>query len=278
MPEPSVAPQPSQPPASAGRLAPVVADPTLPAIAVRGLVKSFGEVRAVDGLDLDIPRGSFYGLVGPNGAGKTTALSMITGILQPTAGRAWVMGTDVWEDPRTTKAASGVLADGLGTFDRLSGRELLLYNGLLRGMDAETLTPRVDELLGALDLQEAAGRLVTDYSAGMTKKILLASALVHAPRLLVLDEPLEAVDPVSGQIIRQILADYVAGGGTVVMSSHVMELVEGLCDHVGIIAEGRVLASGALDEVRRGDALVDVFIDLVGARNVVEGSLSWLRS
>ena len=261
------------PPLSAG--APVPADA---ALSVRGLRKSYDGTEVVRDLSLDVPRGSFYGIVGPNGAGKTTTLSMATGLLRPTDGTAHVLGIDMWARPEQAKAQLGVLADGLRTFDRLTGRELLTYVGLIRGMEARTVEERTDSLLAALDLAEEDGKLVVDYSAGMTKKILLASALIHAPRILVLDEPLEAVDPVSAQVIRKILTAYVAGGGTVVLSSHVMELVEGLCSHVAIIAKGELLADGTLDEVRRGGSLVQTFIDLVGGGDVAEGSLSWLES
>ena len=168
--------------------------------------------------------------------------------------------------------------DGMRLFEQLSGRELLTYVGLLRGMEPAVVEERMESLLTALDLAGEDGKLVVDYSAGMTKKILLASALLHAPRLLVLDEPLEAVDPVSAQVIRTILTAYVEGGGTVVLSSHVMELVEGLCSHVAIIADGRLMADGTLDQVRQGGSLVQTFIDLVGGGDVAEGSLSWLES
>ncbi|NLT30768.1 MAG: ABC transporter ATP-binding protein, partial [Propionibacterium sp.] len=216
------------------------------ALSLRRLTKEFDGVPVVRDLSLDIPVGSMYGIVGPNGAGKTTTLSMANGLLRPTAGQAVVLGYDVWADPPAAKARMGVLADGLSTFDRLSGEELLHYVGLIRGVDPGQLAERTGDLLAALDLADDANKLVADYSAGMTKKILLASALIHAPRLLMLDEPLEAVDPVSGQVIRQILRSYVAGGGTVVLSSHVMELVEGLCDHVAIIHEGQVRAAGTV--------------------------------
>ncbi len=248
------------------------------ALRLRGLRKSFGETEVVHGIDLDVPAGSFYGVVGPNGAGKTTSLSMATGLLRPDSGSVHVLGIDMWADPAHAKERLGVLADGLRTFDRLSGRELLTYNGLIRGMAGDVVAERTEALLAALDLTDAADKLVVDYSAGMTKKILLASALVHAPRLLVLDEPFEAVDPVSGQVIRQILRAFVAGGGTVVLSSHVMELVEDLCSHVAIIAEGQIRAEGTLDEVRAGGSLVQRFIDLVGGTHLDEGSLSWLQS
>ncbi|MCG7308746.1 ABC transporter ATP-binding protein [Brachybacterium sp. ACRRE] len=249
-----------------------------PALHVDGLRKSFDGTEVVHGISLSIPRGAFYGIVGPNGAGKTTTLSMATGLLRPDGGSSHVLGADMWSEPERAKAQMGVLADGLRTFDRLTGRELLTYVGLIRGMDPAIVDERSTSLLEAMDLAGEDGKLVVDYSAGMTKKILLACALIHAPRLLVLDEPLEAVDPVSGQRIRQILRAFVAGGGTVVLSSHVMELVEELCSHVAIIARGEILADGTLEEVRAGGSLVQRFMDLVGAGEVEEGSLSWLQS
>jgi ABC-2 type transport system ATP-binding protein len=248
------------------------------ALRLRGLSKTFGQTRAVDDLDLDVPRGSFFGLVGPNGAGKTTTLSMATGLLRPDTGTVEVLGTDLWSDPVAAKAVLGVLPDGVRLFDRLSGLELVVYAGLLRGMARDVAESRARELLAALDLETAGGTLVVDYSAGMTKKVALATALVHAPRLLVLDEPLEAVDPVSASTIRQILRGYVDGGGTVILSSHVMDLVERTCDHVAVVAGGRVLATGPTDEVRDGRSLEDRFVELVGGRRDVEGGLAWLRT
>ena len=248
------------------------------ALSIRGLRKSFAGTEVVHGISLDVPRGSFYGIVGPNGAGKTTTLSMATGMLRPDDGTAHVLGTDMWASPAQAKSDLGVLADGLRTFDRLTGRELLTYVGLIRGMEADVVADRLESLLTAFDLAHEDGKLVVDYSAGMTKKILLACALIHAPRLVVLDEPLEAVDPVSAQVIRTILTAYVEGGGTVVLSSHVMELVEGLCSHVAVIARGELLAAGTLDEVRRGGSLVQRFIDLVGGGQVQEEGLAWLQS
>ena len=244
---------------------------------LRGLAKRFGEKVAVNGIDLDVPAGSFYGLVGPNGAGKTTTLSMATGLLRPDYGQAWVHGVDVWESPLDAKRLMGILPDGVRLFDRLTGEQLITYAGLLRGMDRETVAARVADLLAAMDLQEAAGTLVVDYSAGMTKKVALASALIHAPRLLVLDEPFEAVDPVSAANIRSILDSYVASGGTVIVSSHVMDLVQRMCDHVAVVANGRLLAAGTVDEVRAGASLEDRFVQLVGGRSHTEG-LEWLRT
>ncbi|WP_110588307.1 ABC transporter ATP-binding protein [Microbacterium suaedae] len=249
-----------------------------PVLSLRGLRKRFGDFVAVDDLSLDVPAGAMLGLLGPNGAGKTTTLSMATGVLRPDAGTATVLGHDVWSDPASAKGRMGVLPDGARMFDRLTGAELLRYTGLLHGMSDADVTQRAGELLEALGLADAGHTLVVDYSAGMRKKIGLACALIHGPRLLMLDEPLEAVDPVSGETIRQILRAFAAGGGTVVMSSHVMELVESLCDRVAIVAAGRILADGTLDEVRAGASLQDRFLDLVGRYELGEETLAWLRS
>ncbi|KGJ72543.1 ABC transporter [Cryobacterium roopkundense] len=243
---------------------------------MRGLGKRFGETVAVNGINLDVPVGSFYGLVGPNGAGKTTTLSMATGLLRPDVGQIWIQGVDVWKNPLEAKRLVGILADGVRLFDRLSGEQLVTYSGLLSGMTRETVAERVADLLRLLDLQDAAGALVVDYSAGMTKKIALACALVHAPRLLVLDEPFESVDPVSAANIRDILQGYVRSGGTVIVSSHAMDLVQRMCDHVAVIAAGRVVAAGTIDEVRNGSTLEDRFVELVGGRHRAEGP-TWLN-
>jgi ABC-2 type transport system ATP-binding protein len=248
-----------------------------PALRLRGLTKHFGAILAVDRLDLDVPRGSFYGLVGPNGAGKTTTLSMATGLLRPEAGTAEVLGMDVWADPVAAKARLGILPDGLRVFDRLTGQQLVTYAGLLHGLDRALVAERTRELLATLGLTDAGDKLVIDYSAGMTKKVTLACALVHAPRVLVLDEPFEAVDPVSARTIRGILEEFVASGGTVVLSSHVMDLVERICTDVAILAAGTVRAAGTLDAVRGGESLEDRFLGLVGGSTDVKG-LAWLRT
>ncbi|MCQ9163278.1 MULTISPECIES: ABC transporter ATP-binding protein [unclassified Arthrobacter] len=248
-----------------------------PALAIRGLVKRFGTKVAVDAINLDVPAGSFYGLVGPNGAGKTTTLSMATGLLRPDAGQVWVHGVEVWGRPLEAKRLMGLLPDGVRLFDRLTGEQLVTYAGLLRGMDKDTVAGRVADLLATLDLAKDAGTLVVDYSAGMTKKIALAAALIHAPRLLVLDEPFESVDPVSAANIRDILHGYVDSGGTVIVSSHVMDLVQRMCGHVAVIAGGNVLAAGTVEQVRGGLSLEDRFVELVGGRNQGTG-LAWLRT
>jgi ABC-2 type transport system ATP-binding protein len=249
-----------------------------PALSIFGLAKRFGRTVAVDDLRLSVPRGSFFGLVGPNGAGKTTSLLMSVGLLRPDAGAVQIFGHDVWRDPLRAKQLVGVLPDGLSLPERLTGRELLSYTARLRGMERATVAQRAEELLEVLGLAEAERTLVVDYSAGMRKKIGLATALMHAPRLLVLDEPFEAVDPVSAATIRAILRRFVAAGGAVVLSSHVMELVEKLCDHVAVITSGRVVASGSIDTVRAGRSLEDAFVHLVGGRTGGAEGLSWLAS
>ncbi|MCX5068271.1 ABC transporter ATP-binding protein [Micromonospora lupini] len=247
-----------------------------PALALRGLAKRFDGTIAVAGVDLDVPAGSFYGLLGPNGAGKTTTLSMAVGLLRPDAGSAWVLGQDVWRDPVAAKRLLGVMPDGVRLFDRLTGAELLAYHGLLRGMDPAVVDQRAAELLDVLALGDAGRTLVVDYSAGMKKKIGLACALLHGPRVLVLDEPFEAVDPVSAALIRDILTRYAAGGGTVIFSSHVMEVVERLCSHVAILAQGAIKRVGTIADVRGGRSLEQVFVEVVGGRTATGDELSWL--
>ncbi|KZE92185.1 Daunorubicin/doxorubicin resistance ATP-binding protein DrrA [Agromyces sp. NDB4Y10] len=246
-------------------------------LAIDGLVKRYGDTTAVDAISLEVRAGSFYGIVGPNGAGKTTTLSMVTGLLRPDAGTVHINDIDVWKDPRAAKRATGVLPDRLRLFDRLTGSELLYYSGSLRGLDHATVLDRSADLATAFGLEDALDRLVADYSAGMTKKIALACAMIHSPRLLVLDEPFESVDPVSAANLTDILERYVAGGGTVLLSSHSMDLIERVCDSAAIIVGGRVLASGPLDEVRQGQTLEDRFVELAGGRKAAEG-LEWLHS
>lgn len=249
----------------------------VPALRITGVSKSFGETRAVDAIDLTIPVGGFYGIVGPNGAGKTTTLSMIAGLLRPDRGTIEVAGVDLGRDPARAKRLMGILPDRLRTFDRLTGRQLLHYYGVLRGLRPAVVETRVADLARAFDLSDALGRTVADYSAGMTKKIMLAGAMIHSPRLLVLDEPFEAVDPVSSAVILDILTAYVAHGGTVVLSSHGMDLVERVCSAVAVIVSGQVLAEGTVDQVRGELTLEQRFIELAGGLSDVEG-LEWLHT
>ena len=208
---------------------------------------------------------------------------MATGLLRPSSGTVLVGGgsrdelVDVWGDSVRAKQRMGVLPDGAHLFDRLTGRQLVAYSGLLRGMDREVVKQRTEDLVKAMDLQDAAGRQVQDYSAGMTKKIALAAAMIHAPSLLVLDEPFESVDPVSAANIRSLLHQYTEAGGTVVVSSHVMDLVQRMCDHVAVMDQGRVLAQGTMAQVCDSLSLEDRFVSLVGGRTDAGEELQWLR-
>jgi ABC-2 type transport system ATP-binding protein len=248
------------------------------ALRIAGLTKSFGDTAAVSDAELTVSRGSLLGLVGPNGAGKTTLLSMAVGLLRPDRGTAFVLGEDVWSKPGSmaAKRLIGARPDGLALPQRLTGAELLTYLGLLRGMPEEVVRERTTELLDVLDLAGAGRTLIADYSTGMRKKIGLASALLHGPSVLVLDEPFEAVDPVSAAVVRAILAGFLASGGTAVLSTHMMALVEQVCDHVAVMDRGRILRTGTLPEVRGGQTLEAAFAELVGAAPA--RGLSWFTS
>nr|WP_102193197.1 ABC transporter ATP-binding protein [Microbacterium aurantiacum] len=265
------------PSSASGRVGVPPASGATEAIRIRGLVKNFGDSRAVNGIDLTVPAGSFYGIVGPNGAGKTTTLSIVAGLLRADEGSIVICGIDQTAKPLAAKKMLGVLPDRLRTFDRLTGKQLLYYYGLLRGLSSDVIEKRAGDLARAFDLTDALSRVVSDYSAGMTKKIMLAGALIHSPRVLVLDEPFEAVDPVSSAVILDILRAYVAHGGTVVLSSHGMDLVERVCSRVAIIVSGEVLAEGTIDEVRAGQTLEARFVELSGGIGEVEG-LEWLHT
>jgi ABC-2 type transport system ATP-binding protein len=253
--------------------------PTAPEIAlsVSGLTKTFGNRTAVSNIDLSVNAGSFFGFVGPNGAGKTTTLSMVSGLLRPDAGVVKIYSVDVWENAAIAKRSLGVLPDRLRLFDRLTGSEFLHHAGALRGLDRQTITRRVADLERAFGIEHSAKRLVSDYSAGMVKKIAIAAAMIHSPRLLVLDEPFESVDPVSAEVVIDILKKFAKAGGTVVLSSHSMDLIERVCDAVAIIADGRVLASGPIGAVLAGKSLEDRFVELAGGATAVEG-MEWLQS
>ncbi|HEU5003542.1 MAG TPA: ABC transporter ATP-binding protein [Actinomycetota bacterium] len=246
------------------------------ALQVRELWKSYGTKVAVQGIDLDIPQACFFGLVGPNGAGKTTTLRMCTGLLRPDAGGIWVEGLDVWQNLVRAKASMGVLPEDLHLFERLTGAELLTFNGLLRGLPKDIVKERSAELLEAFGLVEAASTMVVDYSHGMKKKVGLACALIHGPRVLFLDEPFEAVDPVSARSIRSVLERHIQSGATVVFSSHVMELVERLCERVAIMHQGRIVAVGPTADIANGQPLEEAFVNLVGGETNGAKDLGWL--
>jgi ABC-2 type transport system ATP-binding protein len=243
---------------------------------IGGLVKRYGDTLALDGFSMDVPVGSCFGLVGPNGSGKSTTMRSIVGLVRPDAGWIEVCGRDVAADVLAARRATGVVLDPLQLFERLSARELLATLGELRALAPDVVSARGDELFGVLDLAGDADRQIAGYSHGMRKKTALAAALLHRPRLLLLDEPFEGVDPISARTMRSMLDRFRAGGGTVVLSSHVMDLVERLCDHVGVIHRGRLVASGATEALRAGRRLEDAFVDVVGATDVDADALAWL--
>lgn len=243
-----------------------------------GLSKQYdGGAVAARSISLFVPHGTLYGLVGPNGAGKTTFLSMATGLVRPTGGQVWIAGHNVWTDPVAARGRVGLLPDGPSLPEALPGRRALHYVGVLHGLDPAVVDERSDELLNVLGIADAADRPVSEYSAGMKKKIGLAAAMIHSPRLLVLDEPLEAVDPMSARTIRGLLERYVARGGTAVVSSHSMPLIEQMCSHVAILAQGSLVTAGEIDEIRAGGTLESALFDAVGGVEQ-NAELPWLGS
>ena len=248
------------------------------ALEARGLIKVVGDKHAVDGVDLSIPKGTFYGIAGPNGAGKSTTLRMLSGLLRPDAGTATIDGVAVWPNPLEAKSRVGFVPDNPVLFDRLTAAEMLEYAGMLRKMDPAVVAVRSAELLRVLDLADEAEKLIADFSLGMIKRIGLAVALLHSPRVLILDEPFGALDPVNTQVMEEMLQLYRRGGGTVVFASHVMDVVQRLCDRLVVIGAGRVLAEGTVAEISGGRNLQDAFVELVGGRDLEEGELAWLSS
>src|SRR6187397_1537712 len=248
------------------------------AIETHGLRKEFGEFTAVDGIDLRVPRGSFYGFLGPNGAGKSTTIKCLTGLLKPSAGRFRILDMDPLRMPVAVKRKVGVVPEDLALFDRLSGAETLAFVGRVHGLATADVRSRSTELLQLMDLERAAGDLVADYSHGMRKKIALAAALLPAPRLLFLDEPFEGIDAVASRQIKDLLTAFVKGGGTIFLTSHILEIVERLCDHIGIIRKGRMIAEGPIDVLRgaAGGTLEERFLELVGAERTQTHTIDWL--
>jgi ABC-2 type transport system ATP-binding protein len=246
-----------------------------PAVSFKGLTKHFGTKVAVNHVTLDIPYGSFFGICGPNGAGKTTLLRMATGLLRPDEGAVEIVGNNVWADPAAAKSRFGVVPDEPKMFDRLTGRELVEFNGLLRDLPPDVIAERTRVLLRLLDLEGDADTLVADYSLGMTKKTAIACALLHDPRVLFLDEPFAGIDPVARQVLERILRRHIEAGGTVVFSDHAMDVVERLCDRIMVIADGAILVSGETVEITQGRRLQDVFVELVGAPIDETGDLTW---
>lgn len=245
-------------------------------IQLKDLTYAIGPRVLFEGLDWVLAPGDRCALVGPNGAGKTTLLSMISGLNRPTSGSVTVGGVDVWADGPSAKRLIGSLPDRLRLFDRLTGAQLLTYAGALQGLGRSVLAERASELAAAFGLESALDRPVSDYSAGMQKKIGLACSMIHAPEVLVLDEPFEAVDPVSASNLTEILEQFVAGGGSVVMSSHSLDLIQRVCDHVAVILGGEIVAQGTVDSVRDGASLEERFAQLTQSADAGKG-LEWLH-
>ncbi|HLL73486.1 MAG TPA: ABC transporter ATP-binding protein [Pyrinomonadaceae bacterium] len=265
----------------------------VPAVETFELVRRFGDFTAVDGVNLRVERGQFYGFLGPNGAGKSTTIKMLTGLLQPTEGRVRVLGRDLAGETLEVKRRIGVVPEDLNLFERLTGAEMLMFTGRMYGLSREETRERGRELLALMELDDEPKKLVVEYSHGMKKKLSLACALIHRPEVLFLDEPFEGVDALASRTLKDLLLKLTARGITVFLTSHVLEIVERLCSHIAIITEGRLVVEGALDELRRGIALEDggageggganpvsledYFIRVIGgARPAGEDVLAWL--
>jgi ABC-2 type transport system ATP-binding protein len=251
------------------------------AIETSGLTRDFGKFRAVNELNLCVESGRFYGFLGPNGAGKSTTIKMLTGLLAPTAGAMRILGEDVSDPGRAieVKRRIGVVPENLALFDNLTAREYLTFVGRMYLLPRDTVRNRCNELLAMMDLAHEEKKLTLEYSHGMKKKLSLAAALIPNPDLLFLDEPFEGVDAVASRVLRDTLKQCVARGGTVFLTSHVLEIVEKLCSDVGIIAQGKLVHQGTMEELRRdGSSLEDKFLAVVGSDTHEVQKLSWLEA
>ncbi len=274
-----------------------------PTISTQGLTRRFGDLLAVDGIDLQVSPGQFFGFLGPNGAGKSTTIKMLTGLLAPSSGRIEILGIDLTAHPVEVKRQIGVVPEGMALFGRLTGSEFLNFAGRMYGLDRETAAKRTAELLDFMQLADQPKKLVTDYSHGMQKKLAMAAAVIHGPKVLFLDEPFEGVDAIAAGTLKTMLQGMIARGATIFLTSHVLEIVERLCSHVAIIHKGRLVAQGSLEELRAGveaqtpAALIDnsgdgsvngappsdekltleqIFLRTVGGSRPAEQELSWL--
>ncbi|HEX7285017.1 MAG TPA: ABC transporter ATP-binding protein [Candidatus Angelobacter sp.] len=251
-----------------------------------GLRRTFGPLVAVDNLDLTVERQQFYGFLGPNGAGKSTTIKMVTGLLKPTSGQIRILGLDLAHNSVAIKSRIGVVPEGLALFERLTGAQLLNFVGRMYGLDRHTAAERTAELLEFMDLKDASDKLVADYSHGMKKKTALAAAVIHGPAILFLDEPFEGVDAIAATTLKRLLQRFISHGGTIFLTSHVLEVVERLCTHIGIIRQGRLVAAGSLEELRAGVrvagqeeaplTLEEIFLQVVGGSKQDAEVLSWL--
>jgi len=238
-------------------------------IRLEGLTKTYGSFVAVDRIDLDVPKGELFGFLGPNGAGKTTTLRMIAGILRPTAGRIWLGGDDVIAAPLAAKARLGFIPDRPFVYEKLTGAEFLRFVAGLYGQDGDGVERRIGELLELFELAVWKDELVESYSHGMRQKLIISSALIHRPECIVVDEPMVGLDPKSARLLKEIFRHFVDRGGTVLMSTHTLEIVEAMCDRIAIIQQGKIVARGTMDELRQQTAsgnisLEDLFLRLTG--------------
>jgi len=249
------------------------------AIETTDLTRYFDEQCAVDKINLVVEQGAIYGFLGPNGAGKSTSIKMLTGILAPSSGAVKLLGLNPWDnnDAIAIKQRTGVVPEDLALFDNLTAMEYLTFVGRMYQMDLETIRNRSAELLDLLQLVDVEKKLTVEYSHGMKKKLALAAAILPNPDLLFLDEPFEGVDAVTSRVIRDLLAIYVGRGSTVFVTSHVLEIVERICTHVGIIANGQLVEQCALQELRQGSSLEQRFLEKVGTTEESSISLAWLE-
>ena len=248
-----------------------------PAIRVRNLRKMYGTKAAVDGLDLDVPGGSFFGFLGPNGAGKTTTIRMLMGLAQPTSGEIELLGLPMPGKALEIKRRIGLVPDESLLFDNLTGAEYLEFVGRMYTLDRHTARERARELLELFQLDTASSKLISEYSKGMRKRVAMGAALIHRPDLFLMDEPFEGVDAVGARLMKDLLQEQVRHGATVFLTSHVLEVVERLCDRVAIIHEGKLVLSRSMAELHSGssETLEDIFVRVVGAAQAPE-SLDWL--
>src|SRR5438876_3447653 len=230
---------------------------TVPAVETIDLVRQFGDFVAVDNLNLTLRRGSFFGFLGPNGAGKSTTIKMLTGLLAPTSGEIRVLGRDIAREPLEVKRRIGVVPEDLNLFERLTGAEMLAFTGRMYGLGKTGIAERSPELLDLMELRDEPKKLIVEYSHGMKKKLSLACALIHRPEILFLDEPFEGVDAIAARTLKDLLSRLTARGLTVFLTSHVLEIVERLCSDIAIISQGKLLAAGSLNELRKGIQLED---------------------
>jgi len=249
-----------------------------PAIEIRGLRKVYGEKAAVDGLTLKVERGCFFGFLGPNGAGKTTTIRMLMGLAPPTAGEIRILGRQMPEEALEIKARIGLVPDESLLFDHLTGGEFVEFVGRMYGLGRELARKRARELMELFELDTAGRKLIAEYSKGMRKRVAMAAALIHRPELFLLDEPFEGVDAVGARLMKDILQEQVRQGATIFLTSHVLEVVERLCDRVAIIHQGRLIVEGAMEELRAGEeTLEDLFVRVVGGPARAAEALDWLR-